>query len=134
MENYNWSNIYPSKIFKFSWTFLPLPFSIFNKLCSAFRDLLLQICAYICVYTCQNFQTKNKLKTLILTQISCIQQISHILCVKSIQIRSFFLSVFSCIWTEYRDLLCKFPYSVRIQKNTDQKKTPYFDTFHAVII
>ena len=28
----------------------------------------------------------------------------------------------------------KSPYSVRIQESTDQKKTPYLDTFHAVTI
>ena len=33
-------------------------------------------------------------------------------CVKSVQIQSYFLSVFSCIRTEYGDLLCKSPYSV----------------------
>ena len=43
-------------------------------------------------------------------------------CVKSVQIRSFFWSVFSCIWTEYGDLLRKSPYSERIQENTDQIK------------
>ena len=43
-------------------------------------------------------------------------------CVKSVQIRSFVWSLFSCIQTEYRDLLRKYPYSVRIQKNSDQKK------------
>ena len=43
-------------------------------------------------------------------------------CVKSVQIRSFFWAVFSSIWLEYGDLRSKFPYSVRIQKNTDQKK------------
>ena len=53
-------------------------------------------------------------------------------CVKSVQIQSFFWSVFSYILTEYGDLLCKSPYSVRIQKNTDHKKTPYLDAFHAV--
>ena len=41
--------------------------------------------------------------------------------VKSVQIRNCFWSVFSCIRTEYGDLLCKSPYSVRIQENTDQK-------------
>ena len=41
--------------------------------------------------------------------------------VKSVQIRSFFLSVFSCIRTEYEDLR-KSPYSVWIQENTEQKK------------
>ena len=53
-------------------------------------------------------------------------------CVKSVLIRSFFWSVFFCIRTEYGDLLRKSPYSVRIQENTEQKKTPYLDTFHAV--
>ena len=43
-------------------------------------------------------------------------------CVKSVQIRSFFWSVFSCIRTECGDLLGKSPYSVRIQKNTDQSE------------
>ena len=53
----------------------------------------------------------------------------------------FFWSVFSDIWTEYEflrmwtengDLRGKSPYSVRILENTDQKKTPYLDTFHSV--
>ena len=38
---------------------------------------------------------------------------------KSTQIRSFFWSVFSCIWTEYRKIRAR--------------KTPYLDTFHALI-
>ena len=42
-------------------------------------------------------------------------------CVKSIQIQRFYCSLFSCIQTEYWGLLCKSPYSVRIQENTDQK-------------
>ena len=41
---------------------------------------------------------------------------------KNVQIRSFFWSVFSRIWTEYRDLLSKSQYSVKIQENTDQRK------------
>ena len=41
--------------------------------------------------------------------------------VKSDQMRIYFWSVFSCIRTEYRDLLRKSPYSVRIQENTGQK-------------
>ena len=40
---------------------------------------------------------------------------------KSVQIRSFFWSVFFCIRTEYGYLLHKCPYSVQIQENTDQK-------------
>ena len=41
-------------------------------------------------------------------------------CVKRVSIRSYFWFVFPCTRTEYGDLLCKFPYSVLIQKNTDQ--------------
>ena len=55
--------------------------------------------------------------------------IDHILtnshCVKSVQIRSFLWSVFSCVRTEYGDLL-------ETQVNKYQKKTPYLDTFHVV--
>ena len=48
---------------------------------------------------------------------------------KSVQIRSYFWSVFSCIRTEYRDLRNKFPCSVRMQKNTDQKKLRIWKLF-----
>ena len=41
---------------------------------------------------------------------------------KSVQIQSFFWSVFSHIRTEYGDLLRKSPYSVRIRDNADQIK------------
>ena len=37
----------------------------------------------------------------------------------------FFMSVFSCIWTKYGDLLCKFSYSVQMTENTDQKNPKY---------
>ena len=43
-------------------------------------------------------------------------------CVKSVQVRSFFWSVFCCIRTEYGDLRSKSSYSVRIQEHRDQKK------------
>ena len=36
-------------------------------------------------------------------------------CVESVQVRSFFWSLSSRIWTEYRD-------SVRMRENTEQKK------------
>ena len=42
-------------------------------------------------------------------------------CVKSVQIRSYFWSVFSRIRTEYGDILHISPYSVRMRENTDQK-------------
>ena len=41
---------------------------------------------------------------------------------KIAQIRSFFWSVFSCIWTEYEEILRISPYLVRMQENADQKK------------
>ena len=37
----------------------------------------------------------------------------------------FFCSVFSCIRTEYGDLLCKCPYSVRMLENMDQKNLQF---------
>ena len=48
--------------------------------------------------------------------------------------RKIFWSVFSCIRTEYGDLTRKSPYSVRIQENTNQNKTPYMGTFYALLV
>ena len=53
----------------------------------------------------------------------------HDHCVNSFQIRSYFWSVFSCIWTKYGDLLRKSPYSVQIQENKDQKKLRIWPLF-----
>ena len=53
-------------------------------------------------------------------------------CMKIAQIRSFFWSVFSCIRTDYGDLLRKSSYSVRIQENMVLKKILYLVTFQAV--
>ena len=50
-------------------------------------------------------------------------------CVKSVEIRSFFWSVFSHIRTEGGDLFGKSPYSVRIRENTDQKKLGIWTLF-----
>ena len=52
-------------------------------------------------------------------------------CLKSVQIQSFFWSLFSCIWTEYRDLRSISPYSIRMQENADRKRL-YLDTFPVV--
>ena len=51
-----------------------------------------------------------------MTKILVIHSQRH--CVKSVQIRSFFWSVISYIWTEYRKIWTK--------------ETPYLDIFHAV--
>ena len=53
-------------------------------------------------------------------------------CVKSVQIRSFFWSVFSHIWTEHREIRSISPYSVRVLENKDRKKLRILDTFHRV--
>ena len=54
-------------------------------------------------------------------------------CVKSVQMWSFFWSVFSRIRTKYGEIRRKSLYSVRIRENTDQKKTLCLDIFHAVL-
>ena len=43
-------------------------------------------------------------------------------CVKPVQMRSFFWSLFSRILTEYEEIQSTFPYSVRMRENSDQKK------------
>ena len=48
---------------------------------------------------------------------------------KSIEIRSFFWSVFSRIWIEYGDLRSKSRYSVQIRGNMDQKKLRIWTLF-----
>ena len=50
-------------------------------------------------------------------------------CVKYVQIRSFFWSVFSWIRTEYGDIGSTSPYSVRMRENTDQKKLRIWTLF-----
>ena len=46
----------------------------------------------------------------------------HSHCVKSAQVQSFFWSVFSLIRTEYGEILCISPYSVRMRENTPREK------------
>ena len=50
-------------------------------------------------------------------------------CVKSVQMRSYFWSVFSCIRVEYGDLRSKSPYSIRIQENADRKNLRIWTLF-----
>ena len=61
----------------------------------------------------------------------CTWYVVH--CVKSVQIRSYFWSVFSCIYTEYRDLLRKSLYSLQNTGKYWPEITLYLDTFHAVV-
>ena len=53
-------------------------------------------------------------------------------CVKSVQIRSFFWSVFSRIWTEYGEIWSISPYSSPNAGKFGLEKTPYLDIFLAV--
>ena len=57
------------------------------------------------------------------------RKVSSFHCVESIQIRTFFWSVFSGTRAEYGHLLRKSPYSVRIRENTDQKKLRIWTIF-----
>ena len=50
-------------------------------------------------------------------------------CVKSVQTRSFFWSLFSCIRTEYGYLLRKSSYLVSIQEKTNQRKLRIWSFF-----
>ena len=50
-------------------------------------------------------------------------------CMKSIQIRSFFWSVFSCIRNKYGDLLSKSWYSFQIEENTDHERLRIWTLF-----
>ena len=50
-------------------------------------------------------------------------------CVKSVQIRSFFWSVFSHIRTEYGDLQSKSPHSVQMREDPDRKKLSIWTLF-----
>ena len=54
--------------------------------------------------------------------------------VKSVQIRSFFWSIFSCIPTEYWDLRGKSPYSVLIQENENEKELRIWKLFKQCLI
>ena len=55
-------------------------------------------------------------------------------CMKSVQIRSFFWSIFSCIRTEYWDLRSKSPYSVLVQENANQKNLRIWTLFKQCLI
>ena len=50
-------------------------------------------------------------------------------CLKSVQIRSFLWPIFSCITTEYGDLLYETLYSFQIQENTDRNKLGIWTLF-----
>ena len=58
-----------------------------------------------------------------------LQKKKYLYCVKSVQIRSLFWSVLSCIRTEYGDFIRKYLYPVRIQQNTDQIKLRIWTLF-----
>ena len=53
----------------------------------------------------------------------------HAHCMKSVQIRSLFWSVFSRIRTEYGEILRISPYAVQMQENIDSKKLRIWTLF-----
>ena len=55
-------------------------------------------------------------------------------CMKSVQVRSFFWYVFSCIQAEYGDLLYKYPHLVRIKENINQKNLRIWTLFTQWVI
>ena len=59
----------------------------------------------------------------------CKSVVEGLHCAKGVQLPSFFWSLFSRIWTEYKDLRSKSLYSLRIQEVTDQKKKSVFGKF-----
>ena len=71
--------------------------------------------------------TQKKLKWSVYFEIRVKTLQEH--CMKRVQIRSIFWSVFSCTQTEYRytrHIQSEYiPYSVRIQENTDQKNSVF---------
>ena len=54
-------------------------------------------------------------------------------CVKSVHIRSFLIRI-SRIRTEYGNLLCNSPYSVRMRENADQRNSKYGHFSHSVFL
>ena len=48
------------------------------------------------------------------------------------QYSELFWSVFSCIQTEYGEILCISPYLVQIQENADQNNSEYGHFLHSV--
>ena len=48
---------------------------------------------------------------------------------ESVHTRCFFWLAFSCIWTEYGDLLRKYPYSVRVEENGEMNKIRIWTLF-----
>ena len=55
-------------------------------------------------------------------------------CMKSVQILSFFWSVFFCIRTEYGEIRSISPYSARMWENTEQKKLRIWTLFKQSVL
>ena len=65
---------------------------------------------------------RSQNKCMLSTTLGFPGDMSHAHCVKSLQIQSFFWSVFSRIRTEYGEIRSISPYSVLMRENTVQKK------------
>ena len=91
-----------------------------------------------CTSTCVasiSWRSGGCIKLLLLTKLYLLSVFFLLLSLpEKCQIRSFFWSVFSRIRSEYGEIRRISPYSVRMRENTDQKKTPYLNTFHVVYL
>ena len=74
----------------------------------------------------------HKKQTRNLSVLSKIYKVYH--CVKSVQIRSFFWSVFSRLRAEYGQRRRISPYSVQMQENANQKKLRIWTLFTQCIL
>ena len=78
----------------------------------------------------EHFSFLSKLqKILWMYSWATLQSTSSTHCVESVQTRRFFWSVFSCIRTEYWDILRKRSNSAQIQENADQKNLRIWTLF-----
>ena len=133
---YKWGHEYSH--IDFSWEyFLVCNFFIFQRpqqLVSWNMDALKLIKRNYNLQTRIRFQESHVTKMIKLLTKFIFQRVSKYKfrfynCVESVQIRSYFWSVFSCIWTEYWDLCNKIINTGKFGPEI----TPYLDTFHAVI-
>ena len=79
---------------------------------------------------CHNRNLNNKLNWVKRALQIALKNISQH-CVKRVQTRSFFWSVFSRIWTEYGEIRSISPYSVQMRENRDQKNFLFGHFLHS---
>ena len=81
------------------------------------------------MWSCNSAQLKDEVSGL--PPLAAVNEVDNNLthCVKSIQIQSFFWSVFSRIRTEYGEIRSMSPYSDQMRENADQKNLRIWTLF-----